>query len=85
MKEEVRKNGREKAQVTQEKNSLFAPLVLFRGHSHGPCGGVCGAPKRHKTGVRFGPDEQGHNGAYTTNLGLPAVADAAKAGQGESK
>jgi hypothetical protein len=32
MKEEERKNGREKAQVTQEKNSLFAPLVLFRGH-----------------------------------------------------
>ena len=51
--------------------------------------------KMTQNGVRFAPNKQGHNGAYTTNPDLPAVAvssvaaaakgDAAKAGQSQSK
>jgi len=62
----------------------------------GRVAGVYSAPKRHKTEVRFRLDEQGHNGTYATNPGLPAEAgssavaaaakeDAAKANQSQSK
>lgn len=88
MKEEERKNGRESRKI---KNPPACPPWLggggcfFAAIPMGHAAGDYSAPQRHKTEVRFRLDEQGHNGACTTNPGLPAEAAAAKAGQSQSK
>lgn len=49
-------------------------VPFFAAIPMGHVAGVYSAPKQHKTEVRFRLDEQGHNGTYTTNPGLPGLA-----------
>jgi hypothetical protein len=67
-------NGREKAQKTQDKNSLFAIFVPFRGHSVGPNGRDLQSDIMTLKWFLFWPHKQGQKGAVM-----------AKPGQSQSK
>jgi hypothetical protein len=64
-----------KRRKRRKKRIPFLRLLCFvAANPMGHVAGVYGAPKRRKTEVRFGPDEQGQKGTDTANPG-----------QGESK